>query len=80
MGAKYGADSYLRIQLVDLFNGCLDIPRVDEGPNLNTFLNRLQIGPQLDVGLDSEFTRSSRIAVGDEVIHNQVIDITRAWY
>jgi hypothetical protein len=34
----------------------------------------------LDVGLDSEFTRSSRVAVGDEVVHNQVIDITRAGY
>lgn len=73
-----GADSYLRVQLVDLLNGRLDIPRVDEGPNLNTFLNRLQIGPQLDIGLDSELTRSSRVAIGDEVVHDQIIDVTRA--
>ena len=76
---KGGTESYLRVQFVDLFNGCLDVPRVNQGPNLNTFLNRLQIGPQLDVGLDSEFTRSSRVAIGDEVVHDQVINVTRAW-
>lgn len=75
-----GTDSYLRIQLVDLLNGCPDVPRVDEGPNLNTFLNRLQIGPQLDIGLNCKFTRSGRVAIGDEIVHDQIIDVTRAWY
>lgn len=70
----------MRIQLVNLLNGCLDIARVDEGPNLNPFLNRLQIGPQLDIGLDCEFTRGSRVAIGDEVVHDQIVDVTRAWH
>jgi hypothetical protein len=33
----------------------------------------------LDVGLNSEFTRGSRVAIGDEVVHDQVINVTRAW-
>lgn len=71
-----GKFSYLRIQLVDLFNGRLDITRVNRSANFNPLLDGFKIRSQLDVGLYCEFLRSSGIAVGDEVIHDQIVDIT----
>lgn len=69
--------SYQRVQFVDFLNGRLDITRVYGSPNLNPLLNRFLIRLQLDVGLDCEFICRRRIAVDDEVVHDQVIDITR---
>ena len=70
-----GGRSYLRVELIDLLNGSLNIPSVDCSTNLNSFLNRLDVCPGLDVGLDRKFLRSRRIAIGDEVVHDQVVYI-----
>jgi hypothetical protein len=32
----------------------------------------------VDVGLNRKLIRGSRVAIGDEVVHDQVIDITEA--
>lgn len=71
---------YLRIQLIDPLDRRLDIPRMYGSSNFNSLLNRFQIRPKLDVGLDREFIRGCRVAIGDEVVHYQVIDITEAWH
>lgn len=68
--------SYLRVELIDLLNGGLDIPRMNRSTDLDSFLNRLDICAGLDIGLEREFLRRSRVAIGDEVVHNQIIDIT----
>lgn len=68
--------SYLGIQLIDLLNGRLDISRVNRSPDLNPFLDGLQIRLQLNIGLDSKFLRRCRVAICDEVVHDQVVDIT----
>ena len=69
---------YLRVQLVDLLNRSLDIARMDGRSNINSFLNRLYVGLQGDVGLGRELLRSGGVSIGDEVVHNQVVDITGA--
>lgn len=43
--------SYLWVELIDLLNGNLDIPRMNCSTNVNSFLNRLDICSGLDVGL-----------------------------
>ena len=71
-----GEKSYLWVELVDFFNGGLDIPRMDGRSNVHSFLDRIDVRLGLNIGLDSEFLRRRRIAIGDEVVHNQIIDIT----
>lgn len=71
-------DSYLRVQLVNLLNRRLDISRVDGSPNINPLLNSFEVRPKLDVGLDRKLICGSRVAIGNEVVHDQVIDITEA--
>jgi hypothetical protein len=68
--------AYLRIQVIDLLNGDLNISRVDRAANLYSFLNRPNIGFRLDVGLYGKPFGSCRIAVGDEVVHDKIVDIT----
>jgi hypothetical protein len=36
----------------------------------------LQISSELDIGLSRKLVRCGRITIGDEVVHDQVIDIT----
>lgn len=71
-----GENSYLRIQLVDFFNGSLDITGVNRSADFNPLLDGFNIRSQLDIGFHCEFLRSSGIAVGDEIIHDQIVDIT----
>lgn len=75
---EYNKLAYLRVQLIDFLNGHLDVSRVYGSPNLDPFLNGLQIRFQLNIGFECEFLCSRRIAIGDEVVHNQVIDITKS--
>jgi hypothetical protein len=70
--------SYLRVQFVDLLDRQLNISRVNGSPNVNPLLNGFQIRPKVDVGLNRKLIRGSRVAIGDEVVHDQVIDITEA--
>lgn len=62
--------SYLRVELVDLLDRRLNITRMNRSTNVNSFLDGLAICLGLYVGLYGEFLRSSRIAVGDEVVHD----------
>lgn len=62
--------SYLRVELVDLLDRRLNITRMDRSTNVNSFLDGIAICLRLNVGLYGEFLRSSRIAVGDEVVHD----------
>jgi hypothetical protein len=64
------SEAYLRVQLVYLFNGCLDITRVDRTANIDSFLNRPNISFRLDVGLDGKSFCCSRIAIGHKVVHD----------
>ena len=73
-------ESYLRIKLIDLLNCQPNITRVNSGPYLNTFLDRIKIRSKLDVGLNSKFLRSTRVSVGDEVVHDKVVYITANHY
>lgn len=62
--------SYLRIELVDLLNGRLDIPHMDRSTDIHPFLDRINVFIGLNISFHCKFLRSSRIAVGDEVVHN----------
>lgn len=75
-----GGRSYLRIQFIDLFDRQLDITRVDGGPYLNPVLDRIKIRLELDVGLDRKFLCSTRVPIGDEVVHNQIVNVTAVHY
>lgn len=44
--------------------------------NLNPFLYQFQIRLEGDVGLDSKLLSCGRVSVCDEVVHNQVVNIT----
>lgn len=68
-------NAYLRVQLVDLLDRSLNVPRVDRIANLYSLLDRLKIDLGLDIGLDGKFLCRSRIAVGYEVVHDQIVDI-----
>lgn len=72
--------SYLRVQLVDLLDCQLNVSRVNGSSNVNPLLNGFQICSKLDVGLNRKLIRGSRVAIGDEVVHDQVIDVTEACY
>ena len=49
---------------------------MDGRSNVHSFLDRIDVRLGLNIGLDSELLRRRRIAIGDEVVHNQIIDIT----
>lgn len=49
---------------------------MDEGSNLNTFLNGFKVGAEPDVCFHRESTSSGGVAIGNEVVHDQVIDVT----
>lgn len=49
---------------------------MDRAANLYSFLDGLNIDPRLDVGLNSESLSSGGIAIGDEVVHDKVVDVT----
>lgn len=76
MKCKGAVKAYLRIELIDLFDRRLNIARMDRGSNGYPCLNRLHIRLGLDVSLYCKFLRSSGVAIGDEVVHDQVIDVT----
>lgn len=57
--------SYLRVQVVDLFNRQPNISRMNRGPYLNPFLDRIKIGSDLDVGLDRKFLCGTGITIGN---------------
>lgn len=45
-------------------------------PDLNPFLYGFQVGLEGYIGLDSKFLRCSRVSICDEVVHDQVVDVT----
>ena len=69
-GYEEGYRSYLRIELVDLLNGRLDVPQMDRSTDVYPFLDRINIFIGLNISFHCEFLRSSRVAVGDEVVHD----------
>jgi hypothetical protein len=75
-----GGKSYLRVQFIDLLDRQLDITRVDGSPYLNPFLDRIKIRLELDIGLDRKFLCSTGVSVGDEVVHNQIVNVSAVHY
>ena len=49
---------------------------MDRTANLDSFLYRLDISLGLDISLDSESLCRCRVAIGDEIVHNEVVDVT----
>jgi len=70
--------SYLRVKVIDFLNGQLNIARVNGGPDFHPFLNALQIWSPLNIGLDCKLLCSGGISISDEIVHDQVIDVTEA--
>jgi hypothetical protein len=35
---------------------------------------------ELDIGLNCKFLRSTGVSVGDEVVHNQIVNVTAVHY
>lgn len=68
--------SYLRAQFVNLLDGCLNISRMNRTANLDSFLYRLDISLGLEICLDSESLCRRRVAIGDEIVHNEIVDVT----
>lgn len=69
-------EAYLRVQVVDLLNGGLDIPSVYRVSDFYSFVYRLRIDSWLYVRFGSEFLRGRRIAFADQIIHYQVVDVS----
>jgi hypothetical protein len=76
VGKREWENSYLRVELVDLLDRSLNIPGVNGSANVYPFLNSIDICPLLDIGLYCKFLRSGWVAIGDEVVHDQVINVT----
>ena len=69
--------SYLRVQLIDHFNGLLYLARVNPVSNPHTFLDSI-IGIDFDIGFDGKLVRGGRVSSSYEVIHHEAIDVTGA--
>ena len=68
--------TYLGVDFVDPLYGGLDVPAVDEVPDVNPFLNGLNKGVGLDIRLDSEVLSSFGVAFADQVVHDQGINMS----
>ena len=65
----------LRIELVDLLNGCLNISSVDSIADFDASLYGLLLRC-VDVRFHSKLPSGLRIALVDEIIHDDEIDVT----
>lgn len=62
--------TYLRIELIDLLDGRLNVTRVNRSANSNALTHRCAIHARLNIGLSSKFLSCLRVAIGDEVVHD----------
>lgn len=67
--------TYLRINIIDLVDGSIDITLVNRMPDLNSSLNRLILHDS-QACFFREFHRCVRVPMTDKVIHNQEINVS----
>ena len=67
--------AYLRVQIVDLSDGGINVTSVDSPSYFYAGLDGLLLKRQLDVCFLGEFLSSSRVALADQVVHDDEIDI-----
>lgn len=67
--------AYLRVQIVDLNNSGIDVASMDSLSNFYARLYRLLFKGQLDVCFLGELFSSPRIALADQVVHDNEVDV-----
>ena len=69
--------TYLRVQLVDMLNGCLDVARVNGVAYQDSRTYRLILRLLFDVGFHSKLAGRVWVSLFDEVVHDDSIDVAR---
>jgi len=67
--------TYLRIQIIDLSDSCIDITGVDSPAYFYAGQYGLFFKRQVDVGFLGKLFRCSRVAFADQVVHNDKVDV-----
>lgn len=68
--------AYLWTQVVDKLNGLLKVASIDEISYLYPLLDRAVVLWSINIGFHCKLLSSRRVALGDQVVHNQVIDVS----
>jgi len=67
---------YLRVELINLLNGRLDIPSVDSVADVHSVLNSVGVTRWSDIGLLCKLLRRGWISFVDQVVHDHKVDVT----
>lgn len=67
--------TYLDVQIIDLGDGRVNVPSVDSLSDLHASLNGLLFSWKLDISLFGKLFSSPRVALADEVVHNDEVDV-----
>lgn len=65
----------LRIEIVDLVNGRLNVPGMNSISYIDALLYRLRLGAMRDVGFHRESLCCHGITLADQIVHDDVVDI-----
>lgn len=68
--------AYLRIQIIDLGDGCVNVASVNSLSYFYARLNGLLFKRKLDVRFFGELLCSSGITLADQVVHDDKVDVT----
>jgi hypothetical protein len=74
-GERDVGDAYLRVQIVDLSDGGVNVARMNSLSYFYARLDGLLFKRQLDVRFFGELLGSSRVAFADQVVHDDKVDV-----
>lgn len=73
--SKWREEAYLRIEIVDLINGAIDITGMDGLSDIHPAPDRFFLDRKPQIGFLCEPFGRSRISFADQIVHNNEIDV-----